>query len=215
MEATPEYYVERGETSNYEPAPAGTHRAVCIGLAILGTFHSEFKGKAKVQKKIRVFFELADEMKEYDGKESPIKVSTEFTLDLWSDNAHLRKFVNTWRGTPFTAEEQKLFKITNLIGAPCGLSIEHSISETNGKTYANITSAAKLMKGVPAPVPTEQFFYAIDQHTDESFMKLPEFVRNKIMLSDEWKAMGSPAVNPGLTNIPAGAADVDSEDLPF
>ena len=213
MEATPEYYVTAGESGSYTPAPEGTHRAVCSGIAVLGTYDEEYQGVEKKQKKIRIFYELPDETREYDGKTEPTKISKEFTFS-WSDKANLYKFINNWRGKPFTADELKKFNVFSVVSAPCLLTIQHKIGKTSGKQYAEITSATPMVKGMEKPVPTETFFYAVDQHNEAVYANLPEFVRNKIADSDEWKAMGSPAVNPGLTNIPAGA-DGEDEELPF
>lgn len=215
METTPEYYVTAGESGSYTPAPEGTHRAVCSGIAILGTYDEEFQGVEKKQKKVRIFFELPDETREYDGKTEPTKISKEFSFS-WSDKSNLYKFINNWRGKPYTPEELKQFNLPNIISAPCLLTIQHKIGKTSGKQYAEITSATPMVKGMEKPVATETFFYAVDRHDETTYAGLPEFVRNKIADSDEWKAMGSPAVNPALSNIPAGAgADDDSEPLPF
>ena len=94
------------QTSNYKPAPAGTHIARCYGCISIGTQHSEmFNSEAF---KIVLLFELSNETIERDGKTAPISINKEYTLSLGKKSV-LRKHLETWRGRPFTDEELKGF----------------------------------------------------------------------------------------------------------
>jgi hypothetical protein len=207
-----EYFIEAGSSGggNYEPAPEGTHRAVCSGGAFLGTFDDEYQGVKKTLKKIRLFFELSDETKTFDEAKGPepLHVSKEFTFS-WHEKSKLLPFINTWRGKAFTPDELARFNIGSIVGAPCALTIQHEVGKTSGKKYAEIKSATPLMKGTARPEPSgELFFYAVDKHDEATFSKLPEFVQNKIKQSIEWERMTAPAPAPVV-------ASEDEEDLPF
>ena len=76
----------------------------------------------------------------------------------WADaslheRAALRKFLEAWRGRPFTPEELKGFDLTKLLGQPCLLGIVHQ--EREGKTFAGISSCMKLPRGMTAPQASE------------------------------------------------------------
>lgn len=63
--------------------------------------------------------------------------------------AGLRKFLESWRGRPFTAEELAGFDLKAVVGLTCLVGIVH---EAKGdKVYANLSSVMKLPKGMPAP----------------------------------------------------------------
>lgn len=208
-----EYYVEAGASGgNYEPAPEGTHRAVCTGAAILGSFEDEFQGQKKTLRKIRLFFELSDEVKVFDESKGPepLHVSKEFTLS-WHEKSKLLPFINTWRGKAFTPDELARFNIASVIGAPCALTIQHEVGKTSGKKYAEIKSATPLMKGTPRPEPAgELFFYAVDRHDEAVFATLPEFVQNKIKQSLDWQKMEQ-----GADPINQTTFTEDDDDMPF
>ena len=133
-------------TDEYNPPEAGTFTARCASLIDLGTQATEWEGKAKTAHKVLLSFEITDsENRRADG--SPHLLSKRFTASLHA-KAGLRKFLESWRGRPFTPEELAGFDLKNILGLHCLIGIVH---ETKGdKTYANISSVMKLPKGMPA-----------------------------------------------------------------
>src|SRR5260221_10547348 len=132
---------------DFESPPAGTHLAVCYRVIDLGTQDSSYNGQQKRQHKVLVSWELPDE-KMADGR--PFTISQRYTWSM-SEKAALRRDLESWRGKPFSDADfgDQGFDIRKLLGVGCLLTIVHTAK--NGKTYANITSIARLMKGMSTP----------------------------------------------------------------
>lgn len=146
------------------PLPeAGTTQAVCCAVWDLGLQLSFFKnedGSDKYQHKIIVAWEVSQLIdapdSEYHGK--PYMLKKTYTASL-GEKANLRKDLESWRGTPFTAAaELQGFDIMKLYGVNCLLGIAH-VPDRNDKTkiYANVTSILPPMKGTPKLIPLRKF----------------------------------------------------------
>lgn len=176
--------------SNIEPIEAGTHVARCIQIAHIGTVEDEYKGKKTTPNKVRIAWELPNEMHVFDEDkgEEPRMISKEYTLSL-SEKANLRKDLEAWRGKPFTDKELEGFDVATIIGHPCMLSIVNGTSEAGNK-YAKVQSVGKMVKGMTCPDQIGDavvFMYSDDVETiKEKFLLLPEFVQDKIVTSREW-----------------------------
>lgn len=138
-----------GDSGTFQPAPAGTYRAVCVDVVDLGVLDVTWQGQTKRQHKINVAF-MIDEWRE-DGK--PFMVFKRYTLSL-SEKSTLRKDLEAWRGKKFTRDEEMGFDVEAVVGKSCILGVAQV--EKGGTTYANISSIAPLMKGMQAmPVPVD------------------------------------------------------------
>lgn len=181
---------------NFEPAPAGTHVARCYGCVSLGTQHSELYADAF---KVMLMFELPYEIiQSQEYGERPMTVSKEYTLSL-GKKANLRKHLDAWRGKAFTEEELKGFEVSNVVGAPCQLTIVHSQSGT-GSTYAKIESITGLAKGMTCPSQAHASIkYEVEHKDNEVFKALPEWIRKKIEGCEEWKPSGATPSTPTQT----------------
>lgn len=134
----------KASASNYNPAPAGTHAAVCVDVVDLGVLEVNFGGKAKKQHKINIVWQI-DELREDD---KPYQVRKRYTLSL-HEKSGLRKDLESWRGRPFTSAELEGFDVETVLSAPCMLNVIHNVKD--GSTYANVTAVMKLPKGMHAP----------------------------------------------------------------
>jgi hypothetical protein len=179
--------------SDFETAPAGTHLAVCFRVIDLGTQKSTYSGKEKEAHKILVSWELPQERQ--DNGELFI-IGQRYTWSM-SEKATLRKHLQSWRGAAFTEKDfagpPNGFNIKNIIGKPCLLTISHE--EKDGSTYANITSVAKLMKGMTAPQPENaQIFLWLEQSSWDPnvFNVLSDGLKSIIMKSPEYTALTTP-----------------------
>jgi hypothetical protein len=208
--------IATNESTGYEPIPAGNYVARCYQMIHIGTVNELVNGETKVMNKVRVSWELPTEMKVFKEEkgEQPSSISKEFTLSL-HEKSNLRKFLAGWRGKDFTEEQAKSFDITVLLGKECMLNIIHKTSKS-GKTYAEINSVSALPKGVKCPKqinPT--FILSYDDFKQELFDVLPDFIKDKMKTSMEYKAMKNPE-NHEMNDIPSGTPTPDeNDDLPF
>jgi hypothetical protein len=195
-----------------ELVPAGNYPARCYSMIHIGTVEEEFMGKHKILNKVRITWELPTEkrvFKEENG-EQPMVISQEFTLSMY-EKANLRKFLESWRGKGFSEEEAKSFDITKLLGVPCMLSIIHTVSKA-GKERAEISAVAAMPKEMKCPDqinPSFEFNYQnkFDAALLETF---PDFIKDKMKKSEEYKAMTMPSMTETKEPEPA-----EVNDLPF
>lgn len=166
----------KGNT-DFEPAPADVHNGVCIGVYDMGTHVGVYGAKRSV----KLLFEI--DAQRADGKNFTVSRDYGFTI---SKKSKLREMIEAWRGKPFTeAEENEGFDLAKLLGQPCAVQVVHK--DSNGSTYANIGSIMKLMKGMQPMKPTyKPCSYFIDDHGKNLPADMPEWIKKKIMQSQEW-----------------------------
>lgn len=127
--------------SEFIPAPAGIHNAVCVDVTPL-------KGKDTLygwKKYFRIVWEIDEKME--NGKR--FIASKQYTPSLHPKST-LHKDLTAWRGKAFTAEELKGFDIEKILGSPCNIAITHT--DKDGTIYSNVTAIvpAKGVKLKPA-----------------------------------------------------------------
>lgn len=177
-------------SKSVEPIKPGTHIARCVQMIHVGTLTEEIQGKQTTRNLVRVTFELPNEMHTFDDAKGaePRFVSKEFTLSL-NEKSTLRKFLDTWRGTPFTPDEAKKFDVTRLLGVACMLSIGLKQS-ASGRAYNSIDSALAVPAGIPTP---EQITPSLEINFENIHLnwdKIPNFLKEKIVQTPEFKATG-------------------------
>lgn len=200
--------------SNYTPPSTGMHIARCYRLIDLGTQQKTFQGQNKGEaRKILVGWELLGEDRMDDGR--PFQISRSYFLSL-HEKAALRKDLESWRGRPFTPEEEAGFDVSKLVGAYCMLNVIQEAGQ-DGNTYTKISAITPMLKGMPKPEPyNENFIFDLDAPDMAAFEKFNDKLKETIMNSREWKARaagskpGTTAHNPGASNF-AGMDD----DIPF
>jgi hypothetical protein len=128
--------------SKFTPAPEGIHVAACCDVVDLGLQKTKFGDKHKIE----IRWMLEDESE--DGER--FTVSQRYTNSL-SDKATLRKVLETWRGKPFTAEEESAgFDVERVLGAGCQIQVTHSPREKGG-VWANVSAVIPLGRGQKNP----------------------------------------------------------------
>ena len=135
--------VAKASASTFLPAPAGTHAAVCCDVVDLGILKVSFGGKDKMQHKVRVVWQIAEDRP--DGK--PFQASKRYTLSL-HEKSSLRKDLESWRGRKFSDSELEGFDLEALLGIHCLLNIIEE--KKDGQSYSNVTSIMRLPKGMTA-----------------------------------------------------------------
>jgi hypothetical protein len=206
-------------STNFEPIATGNYPARCYSMVHVGTVEENILGTLKKLNKVRITWELPTELKVFkeENGEQPCVISKEFTLSL-HEKATLRNFLKNWRGKDFTDEEAKSFDIEKLVGAPCMLNITHKTKKDGSGVYAEIGSVSTMPKGFVCPEQINpNFIFTYDNFEVEKFDKLPEFMRNKMVNSDEYKQIFHPAevqVKEGFEMVEVGKEE-DHDDLPF
>lgn len=205
--------VSEGATGTYSPAEAGTFSARCCALIDLGSQTSTYEGETKTARKILVSFEITDtDNRRDDG--SPHIVSKRFTASLHA-KAALRKFLEAWRGRPFTADELKAFDLKTLLGIPCLVGIVHQ--EKGDRVYANLSSCMKLPKGMAAATGTEPLVsFDLDAPDWQAFATLGSRLQQQISESPEYARADAPGhIKVGLAaNHAASPAPAPASAMP-
>lgn len=180
--------------SDFKKVPQGVHMARCYSIIDLGTQHIKSQHGDKMQHKIRIAWELHGEddngnpmTVEYDNRIVPMVISKSYTLSL-SEKSNLRKDLQSWRGRDFTDEEAKGFDITKLLNAWCMVNVTHS--ESNGKTYANVSSITPLPSALKNSKPEpfhEVIVFDLDQPDWDVFAKFHEKLQDAIKVTPEFQ----------------------------
>ena len=207
---------ETSKNTERQLPEAGATTGVLFSLVDLGTQKVTWDGEEKWTPKLRLAFELPDQVVEGEVTENgkttkvtkPMVVSIELTRSL-GERATLRKLLEQWRGAAFTSKELASFSLKNLLGKACLLTLVHKTSQA-GRQYCAIQGMAKLPKGMKAPTTTQngQVFYEIEQGEGGQFGELPEWLQEKIRASKELAGGASSAPQ-------VGAVDGDGNTMPF
>ena len=180
----------------------------------LGTQKTNWDNEEKWTPKVRLSFELPDQLDEFEVEENgkrtkvskPMIVSIEQTRSL-GEKASLRKLLEQWRGKTFTPTELRAFSLKTLLGKSAMLTLIHKVSQA-GRPYCAIAGASKLPKGMTAPTTSinDQVYYEIEEKEGGQFKDMPEWLQEKIRASREFN-----------TAVPAkiGTDDGDGNTVPF
>jgi hypothetical protein len=165
--------------SDFVLAPEGLHIARCYALIDLGLQKNEhFKNCLP---KILIGWEL------YNASTSdnrPLIHLQRFTASL-NAKSKLRSLLESWRGKSFTSEELQGFQLKNILGAPCYLTLKHTVNSHTQKKWANVISVCRLPESVVCPEPINKVLYFdLDHYSDDAYFALPENIRKKININN-------------------------------
>lgn len=214
------------ETS-YDLCPAGTHIARLYKIIDLGTHDGEYQGRPKVSRLIRIYWELPNEIKEYekDGQKvsAPFAISREFTFSM-GEKANLRKIVQGMIGTILTDDEAYNFDVDKLVGEPCLITVVHETSKTGNK-YALVSTTAPMMRGMEAPAQfNKNEILDVSEMTEDEIGKQPQWLMDKLRESHEYKRMTGTMITPNTASDtsstpaypePGTNGVISPEDIPF
>lgn len=188
----------KGEHENPE---VGSWMARLVWLIDLGTQMHTFPGQdPRESRDVRLGFELPDQRMKgiYDPKVKgkPFMVSIDPKQSMHPKST-LYKIITGWRGKAMSREELEAFDPKTLLGQGCRLSLIE-----NEKGYINIESVSKLTpeekKKLGKQVNASMFFSLEEGDMpkgefEKAFAKLPDFLKEKIAASPEFKKiMGMP-----------------------
>lgn len=198
--------VNATEGTGIQPIKEGTYLAICNMLVDLGLQYNEtYKNSSR---KVLIGWEIPEETYEYDGEVHRKNLSKRYTASL-SERATLRQDLASWRGRDFTQEELAAFDLRNIVGKSCLINVIHK--ESNGKTYANISSIVALPKGMPKGELVEPpVIFDLDTDDLAKIDKLPAWIGEIIKKSQTYEErLAEPAK---ITEVPI---DDSEEQLPF
>jgi len=210
-------YAKAKQEFEKELIPAGNYVARCYKMIEIGTVPNDFQGVEKMTHKVRIGWELPTELKIFNPEkgEQPQSIDKEYTLSL-SEKGNLRRDLKSWRGKDFTPQEADNFDITKLLGVPCMLNIIHvQGKKDNTKTYQSIGSISPLPKGFVCQEQINQnYVFDFENYTEEKFNALPEWLREQIATSNEYKALHGLETKPELESA-VDKYEQEKEELEF
>jgi hypothetical protein len=173
----------------FDPAPEGSHAAVCSRIVDLGTEPSNLHGKSRTNRKVSLSFELRCEERRRSGQ--PFMITKVYN---WStnDNAALRSDLEAWRGRAFDRFDfgPGGYCIEVLIGKPCLLSVTHE--REHGATHPRISGITRLPRSMSTGTPElETLFVWLDASEFDplAFDKLPVRLKERIRKTEEYQSV--------------------------
>lgn len=198
--------VARGSDSKFKPHPDGQFVGQCVDTIDLGEKVQDFPGTIPYLAPTCALVFRTGEKNDETGEF--IDIAREFTVSM-GEKANLRKFLEQWRGKPYTADQVDAgVPIDKLTGNHGLLSIAHRTSG-KGRVYANITACV----GVPKQMATALVKYPDYTRAEYWETKKKEYAE----AAARWKAENAPAPKKGgddFQDFPGALADED-DDLPF
>lgn len=133
----------KSSDAKFKPHPEGQFVGQCVDCIDLGEAVVDFTGKPKyLAQKCALVFRT--------GEKNPdtgdfIDVSSEFTVSM-GELANLRKFLQQWRGKPYTEDQIDAgVPLDKLVSNWSLLTVAHKLSK-KGRTYAVIVSGVGVPK---------------------------------------------------------------------
>ena len=184
----------------------GTHAARIFSVVDLGTQEGEYQGVPKLQRKLKIGFEVPTKTITYekDGEEKtfPLVVRKRFTLSL-ADLSHLTPIVKSALGS--VPED---LEVSTLIGKT--LLINVGQDNFQGNDYNTIESSTPIPEGMEVlDAVNDVLIFDLDAFDQTVFDSLPEWEQKIIVRSPEYKALGLKAEAEADRDL------VDPADVPF
>jgi hypothetical protein len=169
------------KTKKFEPVREGVHHAVCVGVYDLGMQYND-KFERKTHKCI-ITWELPLERIIVNNNDLPKQISKQYAVTL-NEKSTLRKDLETWRGSRFTAEELKEYDLSALLSQNAQIQVMHK--DNGERIYANVVAVLPLPKNMPELEPESNlcfFSFADNSPIPED---TPDWIVKLIKESDEW-----------------------------
>lgn len=200
-----------------ELIPEGTHPARIYEYIHLGTQKGEFEGRETNYYKIRFTFEFPTEKRTFkeENGEKPMVQSYDATLSF-NEKANLRKLAEACVGKMTDAEAVN-FDVDTLVGKACLVSVVHTPPK-DGISYAKINGFMPLMKGLTVePQINESRILTFENWNQELFSELPQFVKDKITSSPEYRSLTNAGIELPTVNVDMGEGEpqFDENGIPF
>lgn len=197
-------------STGFTPMDTGIWPAICVAFVDLGTSEDTYIDKTTMRAKIAVGWEVAGERAGEPVKELVWKV---FTSSL-HEKSTLRKWLESWRGRKFSANEINEFDFIDMLDKPCQVNFMHKEAEKGTRGYVDsVLPAGKTKIKREHPL---WFFSFQDVKLDmDVFNAIPDFLRDTIKKSDEWDYREKYDAGTDYDNDSAPPDDDDDGELPF
>lgn len=130
----------------FAPHPEGGCILQCVDVVNYGKVVGEWQGKVKIQDKIGLFFQSGKRNEQGEL----FTVQMEFTLSMF-EGANLRKFLEMWRGRPYT-EQQALDGVpVDKLEGHYGYGVIAHKESKKGRLFAMLNSIMPVPDGMPLP----------------------------------------------------------------
>ena len=172
-------FQEAETTMEYENPNADMYIGICWCVADMGMQETTWQGVTKMKRKIKIGIELHG-----DGSlmsdERHFSVFSTQTLSL-NPKANLPGMLEGWTGQPIPVDGgNRTFDFYSLIGKPCMVQVIHTPKEGGG-VWVNCGAVTPVYKGMEIPEMTnESVFFMLAGHTEDDFLKLPEWMQGKV-----------------------------------
>ena len=185
------------------PHDEGQFAAVCVDVIDLGFNVEKYQDQpAELKDKTALVFQTENA----EGEDKPRYIAQEFATSM-GKKSNLRKFLEAWRGKPYTEDEARKqgIPLDKLEGVPCLVTVAHKTS-LKGNLHAVIQSIMPLPKQMREAVPSAASY------------KRPEFWEKKkteyAAAVAEYTAKNTKASKATDVNEFDESPD-DTDDLPF
>ena len=194
----------RGSESKFKAHPDGQFVAQCVDTIDLGFKVQDFPGTKPYLAQTCVLVFRTGEVNE-DTREF-IDVAREFTVSM-GEKANLRKFLEQWRGKPYTPEQIRegvpLHKLTGNFGL---LTVVQRPNKAGTRTYATITACVGIPKQMQGATTRYDDTYV---RADYWAARVAEYAA----AAEAFRA-ASAAPSEDHNDFPSALAD-EKDDLPF
>jgi len=189
------------EGGNFTPAPAGTNSARLLIAADLGTQDTPYGEKRQA----RLTWALPTELMDDDR---PFSIGNFYTATL-NRKGNLRQDLESWLGRLMTVEEIQNFSWDLVKDLPCFLTVTHKTTD-DGSTRARITNVGGVPKRtIVSALSDEVLIFDLESPDWKVFEQLPDWIKEKIQASPEYKACRSNGEDTPLAQTEEGPDDVE------
>jgi hypothetical protein len=192
----------KGNDSKFRPHDSGQFVAQCVDCIDLGDSVEQYKDQpAKLAHKCVLVFRTGERNEETGDY---IDIGREFTVSM-GEKANLRKFLEQWRGSPYTTEQvEQGVPLHKLTSQHALLTVAQQVSK-QGRKYAMITACV----GVP-----KQMKDGIGQYTD--YVRAEYWTEKKKTYAEAArKFRAEQAPSSADDDFDESQAQDDSDSLPF
>ena len=210
------------------PLKPGTKQAVCIAVYDLGTHLEKKFSSCELEEKrsIVIFWEFPNEQKEIEvfDKEKNEKIKKKFRSQCFqkysffvSEGSNLGKLLKNWLGTDGLmklADKNKNISFRNLLGVNALVNVE--VKEVQNKKgdmiqVYKLNSVAGTLPETKDFKPIRTSYFSFKEFPEQPIPPdIPEWIRNKILTSKEYKESCGLSSSVTVDEILS-----DSEEVPF